>query len=325
MDNENTMMLTILLTLASVEYARTELVGGILLPHGDFAYDPTFFRPNIDKRVAANRIATASREAGKWLVDIVRPEIIILSTPHGIKLDNDFGIYMNDKGAGFATIGGDVIGNSTYKKEYNVSMDIEMDLELSKDLLSSLNDKNVSGIYSFSEATPIILNWGEIIPLLLLPEGQKPYKHIIWSHPERRYDHATEMVPELLEIGQELANWIESRSERIAVIISGDLSHTHQPDGPYGYSNASSIFDKALERWASQPYLNANALLETAKGLQLKAMSCGFTGYIMWHGMLSAKSISTSVVYANLNVTYYGMMAAAFGFGVGFEPTMSHL
>lgn len=31
--------------------------------------------------------------------------------------------------------------------------------------------------------------------------------------------------------------------QRIAVIISADLAHTHSPDGPYGYSNASQPFD----------------------------------------------------------------------------------
>lgn len=307
------MLFIILLNLLTIGHLHAKLVGGILLPHGDFAYDPSFFRPNTRERAAANRIATAARKAGKWLVD-VNPDIIFLSTPHGIKLDNNFGIYMNDKGFGSATIGGDLIGNSTYKKAYNVSKDIDMDLQLSQDLLATLHDKNVSAIYSFSESIPMILNWGEIIPLLLLPEGgHKSYKHIIWSQPERRYNHATEMVPELLQVGQAVVKWIESRPERIGVIISGDLSHTHLPDGPYGYSNASSIFDKDVGKWASAPYSNEKTLLEAAKQLQPRAMSCGFTGYIMWHGMLTAIHMPKSVVYADLNVTYYGMMAASFG------------
>lgn len=312
------MQFIILLKLLTIRRLHAKFAGGILLPHGDFAYDPTFFRPNTPERTAAKRIATAARQAGKWLVDVAKPEIIFLSTPHGIKLDNDFGIYMNDKGIGSATIGGDdVIGNSTYKKPYNVTKHIDMDLQLSKDLLVSLHERNVSGIHSFSEATPMILNWGEIIPLLLLPESHKSYKHIIWSQPERRYDHAVEMVTELLQLGLALAKWIESRPERIAVIISGDLSHTHLPNGPYGYSNASSVFDKALGKWASDPYSNADALLKTAKKLQPCAKSCGFTGYVMWHGMLEALGKTTSTVYADLNVTYYGMMAASFDVGSG--------
>ena len=36
---------------------------------------------------------------------------------------------------------------------------------------------------------------------------------------------------------------LEESPQRIAVIISADLAHTHKADGPYGYSNASQPFD----------------------------------------------------------------------------------
>ena len=32
-------------------------------------------------------------------------------------------------------------------------------------------------------------------------------------------------------------------SEKVAVVISADLAHTHLKTGPYGYSNASEPFD----------------------------------------------------------------------------------
>ena len=32
-------------------------------------------------------------------------------------------------------------------------------------------------------------------------------------------------------------------SERVLVVVSADLAHTHLASGPYGYSNASEPFD----------------------------------------------------------------------------------
>eukprot|EP00980_Cylindrotheca_fusiformis_P007658 scaffold1605_cov141-Cylindrotheca_fusiformis.AAC.21 len=304
----------ILCLLFISQHILAELVGAILLPHGDFAYDPTFFPLNSTERGASKRIAWASRQTGQWLINEKNPDIIVLSTPHGIKLDIDFGIYMSARGKGYATIGGDLHDNSASNKLYNVSLAIDMDLDLSKDLLSVLHNENVSGIYSYNDEMPMPLNWGEIIPLLLLPKENRTYKHIIWSHPQRRYDSSPEMVPELMRVGQTVANWAQSRPERIAVVVSGDLSHTHRQTGPYGYSNASAPFDDAIGKWAANPIKHANSLIRTAKRLQQRAMSCGFTGYVLWHGMIMSPTTRqmTGTVMANLNVTYYGMLAARF-------------
>lgn len=36
--------------------------------------------------------------------------------------------------------------------------------------------------------------------------------------------------------------------ERVVVVISADLAHTHSADGPYGYSPAAQPFDRACGR-----------------------------------------------------------------------------
>jgi aromatic ring-opening dioxygenase LigB subunit len=307
------------------------LVGSVLLPHGDFAYDPFLLPPLTKERRAAEHVALSSRRAGRWLANTARPDIVFVSTPHGIKLDYDYGIYAGSpKGKGVATIGNDLQTNATAKKVYNVSMQVDLAPDLSEELMELLHDRNVEGIYSYDDGAPFPLNWGEIIPLLLLPQPQS-FQYLIWSHPHRRYDHAAlEMVPELLNLGATIAKWAHDRPERIAVLISGDLSHTHlqEPQGPYGYSNASAPFDAALGRWAKNPCEHASSLLHRARRLQGNAKSCGFTGYVLWHGMMCANSSSSfhqtyrSSVLDNRNVTYYGMMAAIFDPMVGLtRPT----
>ncbi len=391
--------------------ADAVVVGGILLPHGDFALDPTFFANETIEREAANEVATGARNAGRWLIELLHQKhhiatttkpriiktldekqysnsletedeltIVLLTTPHGIKLDYDYGIYVGSKGTGTATIGGDctlVRKRSNYSgirgsvesvskrftrlkesthhcqhKPYNVTLE-NIDLApmpLAEDLFTRLRRaKNhpVSGIYSYNDEAPIPLNWGEIIPLLLLPSFATSSKKkssllpLIWTFPYRRYNHSIEMIPELLQIGADIMEWAQQRPEKIAVIVSGDLSHTHLPSGPYGYSTASALFDEAIGVWAGG---NTNTtenfgrnwdpcrpeaaltLLNRAKELQPDAKSCGFTGYVLWHGMMCSSSTfasesfieqSSSVefdskVLVNRNVTYYGMMGAIF-------------
>ena len=419
-------------TPTTQQYATTVdaiVVGGVLLPHGDFALDPSFFANGTVERDVANDVAKGARRAGRWLVQLQQqtqkqhlrgaykyqnksihpretknettrcvgdsdcyvaaeddeePLIVLMTTPHGIKLDYDYGIYVSSRGRGTATIGGDCIGfrddafgynigrerkirnirkgavskesssNETTKehdgrhhcqhKPYNVTLN-NIDLAptaLAKDLLTFLHqEKNhpVSGVYSYDDETPIPLNWGEIVPLLLLPttnphasatttsissSSSSKILPLIWTFPYRRYNHSVEMVPELLQVGADIMDWAQRRPERIAILVSGDLSHTHQSDGPYGYSAASGLYDNAIGRWAGgndnnnnnstregsrhgswdpcQPEATA-ALLKRAKELQPDAKSCGFTGYVMWHGMMCPTSTRSTAPQLSLSLT----------------------
>jgi aromatic ring-opening dioxygenase LigB subunit len=317
-------------------------VGTILLPHGDFAWDPEFCAPGTRERNVAEEISSMARRTARWLLD-QNPDVVLLTTPHGLQLDYDYGIYHSDRGSGSVSIGQDLIPdddssncNSRIKAPYDVSpADLKLaNTSIGEDLLKFLkhmdNHHPVSAIYSPNEDTPVPLYWGEIIPLLiLLEESQKaglegdplPFRPLIWTFPHRRYTQSFEMVPELLRLGADIMTWIRQRPEHIAIVVSGDLSHTHLKNGPYGYSAASTLFDKAIESWIGhrrgpcQPEAEAS-LLDDTTHLQQRAMSCGFTGYVLWHGMMMCHNTDAphfqSLLLANGNVTYYGMCCAFF-------------
>ena len=50
-------------------------------------------------------------------------------------------------------------------------------------------------------------------------------------------------IPMCISAGTELYALLEPLKEKVAVVISADLAHTHLQSGPYGYSNASEPFD----------------------------------------------------------------------------------
>lgn len=317
--------------------AESKLVAALFSPHGDIALDPTFLEPNSKAREAGDEIAKASRAAASWFSTRHELDVIFLSTPHGIQLTHDFGIYLGRQASGSINITGD---GSNHKQPYTVSLPpIELAGDLSLDLVVELtknmnngNPFNVSGIATSADgAQDVPLEWAEIIPLLLFPNHKSRYNHryIIWSYPLRRYTESPEMVPELLAVGNALRAWMEAHPLKIGVLISGDMSHTHQASGPYGYSNASAAFDAAVGTWATNPCQHASALLKTARELQSNALSCGFTGMVLLHGMLCGdleldddnhsgsssrkwEPLDNDRVFVNRNATYYGMMAATF-------------
>jgi aromatic ring-opening dioxygenase LigB subunit len=336
------------------------LQAAVILPHGDFAVDPSLVPPNTREREAADAVAQAAAEIGHWLSRHVDPDLILLSTPHGIALSDDFGIYLGSTASGSADIGKDL--HNASRAPYRLHLPaIALDPRLSQQLVDELIalQQNVSAIQvSADDSVDIPLQWAEVIPLMLIPPRQKqsrfplspssplrqrrldavttstqPRRHLILSQPLRRYTHAIDMVSELVALGRMFRTWIDARPERVAVVISGDMSHTHRPDGPYGYSDQSAAFDAAVGRWAADPCHQATSLLVEARFLQPKALSCGFTGMVLLHGMLCSGDENDNMddpngnkengfdfdptawdshVWANRNVTYYGMMVASY-------------
>ncbi|GIL54118.1 hypothetical protein Vafri_9661 [Volvox africanus] len=137
---------------------------------------------------------------------------------------------------------------------------------------------------------------------------------VILSLPSRRYNHSVDMVPELLALGAGLFAELDSLNERIAIVVSGDLAHTWDPQGPYGFSVHAERFDTAVLQWARN--LDRNALLKTAAKNVLDAKSCGFPGMVILQGLMDNIKPDNmhSVLLEYGHPSYYGMMCAVFDF-----------
>ncbi|XP_064390780.1 protein TTE1956-like isoform X2 [Halichondria panicea] len=258
---------------------RPEIIGAVVLPHGGIALDPSHFKTTNKTSLAqAWEIHNACMKAGK-LIEGLKPDLILLSTPHGVADQTNFQFYLNSKGFGST----DTDNCACPPCCYNVSVDL--DQNVSKDLVIELKamSRNVSGLVGFGDAVPFPLAWGEVIPLHFLLGGARV---VVLSQPNRRYTDSVQMIPELLEMGTSLFSVLESSNLKVVVAISADLAHTHDHNGPYGYSNASQPFDDALGKWAES--LDSQALLHTAASLVDRALSCGFTGLVMLHGLMES-------------------------------------
>lgn len=312
------------------QQVTAEVIAAYVIPHGGLALDPshTNFTNSTDQQLAQ----ALHENLVKLCQDVAeqKPDIIFLSTPHGIMDLDRFLIYLNSEAAGVA-----YADNCDKARNCSVSLNISLAANESLNLVHYLKKSHkVSGISGFGppagssapkirlpsegaddsfDQTAIPLRWGEIIPLYFIPQVQTR-KFIILSHPSRRYNHSETMIPELLHLGRSLYLRLHHLKQRVAVIISADLAHTHQKDGPYGYSTSTQPFDDAVGVWLKT--LDPTALLETAAGYVNEALSCGYTGLVMLHGMLSEGGLKrwTTKLLINAHPTYYGMALASMKF-----------
>lgn len=291
--------------------ALGRILASFVMPHGGIALDPNHFNTtNATSKTEAWEVHKACVKVGQQLHDL-QPDLVFLSTPHGVSDLTNFLLYLNPFGQGYASTDNCQCPPCCY----NISANF--DEELSRKLVNSLGiQKNVSGLSAYGppgqSSEPFPLRWGEVIPLYFIPDLNRT-KVVILSHPSRRYTDDVSMIPELLQLGSTLYELLETLSERVVVIISADLAHTHLASGPYGYSNASGPFDQACGQWAST--LNGEALLVTAASYVDRALSCGYTGLVMLHGLMNAERLTAEWephLIANHHPSYYGMMVASF-------------
>eukprot|EP01116_Phalansterium_solitarium_P011203 TRINITY_DN26813_c0_g1_i1.p1 TRINITY_DN26813_c0_g1~~TRINITY_DN26813_c0_g1_i1.p1 ORF type:complete len:289 (+),score=19.35 TRINITY_DN26813_c0_g1_i1:470-1336(+) len=283
------------------------VVGAFIVPHGAIVLDPAKTQIN-SCQVLHDAMKTCFRRA----VEELDPSIVFVSTPHGHALTRSFGVYLNPTACGDAEWDGEW-------KEFGV--EVSIDQAHSRALINAVQAAQlpVEGITSYSIAAGIPLRWGEAVPLWFLRDalgksGNRP-RYIVMSMPSRRTADAVAMIPELCSLGETVASFLHSLPERVVVMISGDLAHTHQHDHPgqphpYPASPTATAFDSCVGAWVET--LDETRLMTDAAGLVQDALSCGFTGFTMLAAMLRRFPSFRGKLHALEHPTYYGMMVASF-------------
>ena len=138
-------------------------------------------------------------------------------------------------------------------------------------LLTQEIKQNLSREYKAGLINKTVLNHGSGVPLYLLTENLKNIKII------PIYCAQTDL-PTHLSVGENLQKTLVESNQRIAVIASGDLSHTLTPNAPGGYSPKAPGFDqKVIEQLQNKkiPELTKTnpELLEEVQTEGLKAIS----------------------------------------------------
>ena len=314
--------LLLLLLLLLPRAALAALVGGSVVPHGDFALIPALLDPatrNYSLALALHDAAVASGAA----LAAARPDVVLLVAPHAIALAVDFAVYESSALAGTALVGGDLHNASTPLVAVSAAAAgaPAFAAALAANLSASPAGANVSGLLAFGDSVPAPIQWSEVVPVALLAgvlngSGAPGFPGVVvWGQPQRRLACASCMVPELLALGAALAAFADDSALRVWVLVSADLSHVHSAGvNPYPPDDAAAdAFDAAVGDWAAG--LDRDALVVRAAGVADAALSCGFTGLVLLEGALRAARAAPwtpNLMAGPSHPTYYGMAVATF-------------
>ena len=270
----------------------------------------------------------------------LKPDILMLHTPHGMSLSKSVGVYTNCLAK----------GNALWKGEWDeFKVEVPLDNALAMKIIEHFEEDqiDVEGVNCF-EGTEAPLRWGEVVPIWYLErefkKSKQHPKYVILSQSMAKIGEA------MMVIGKSLAKFIKKIDAKVVLVVGGEFSHGHThsysyvplylPDPRWNLppSDTAVVFDRAIEGWATSSDLNligsdarlpscdkvvtwnvslAKAWLDQAIVLQRQALSCVIGGLIVLHGLLSqCDQIKVySKVLARFAPTYYGMAVIVFSLG----------
>ncbi|KAJ3297716.1 hypothetical protein HK104_000194 [Borealophlyctis nickersoniae] len=231
------------------------VIGCAILPHGSMVLDPE--REGLPEGVA--EITNGCRAVGEC-VAAWEPELVVLLTPHGLSASKSPrpGIYMTPSATGTAE----------WKEQYKeYEMSIRIDVDAAQNFLHHLGTYGVACVKITGTEAPLYRS--EIVPLWFLrtlATVRRPPKFMIVSLPTPvggtsviRSAVAKDRIEDNLVFGQHLHRFLTWCPQRVAVVLSGDLAHTHAtactnqlylPDPAWRLpiSDAAAVFDAMIEK-----------------------------------------------------------------------------
>lgn len=253
------------------------LVFSAITPH------PPIIIPQIgkDNLAKVDKTIQALKKLEKELY-ASKPETIIIISPHGSLLPDNFTINLNPVyESSFVDF-----GDFATKKEYKADLGLI-------DKIFEANKYHLP-LKILSEPT---LDHGASVPLFYLCEHLPAIKILPMGY--SLLDSETH-----LEFGKRLKDIIFETNKRIAVIASGDLSHCLTPEAPGGFTPEGKEFDEQLVKLLEQK--DIEGILKLEPDLIEKAGECGLRSFLILLGIIK-------------NINYQPHLLSYEGpFGVGY-------
>lgn len=223
-----------------------------------------------------------------------RPDVIILTTPHGLSLSTSLAIYESDVAVGSAKW-------LNYWQEYY--LEAPCDIEVAQELLAFIKANNTKiAVEGITGPVPAPLAWGEVVPLWFLRESfAEGTKVVILSWPQRRHDPLN-YADEATDIGRALFNFTSAHKSKIGIVFSCDMSHMHGTvpgtrdifSGAQYFGSESELaaaFDASVVKWIKAVIdgdlrKSRQILREECSTMVVAAKVCGWTGFCALQGCM---------------------------------------
>jgi len=227
-----------------------------------------------------------------------KPSVIVLATPHNLRLEATIGVVTAEFAEGTLEVNGK-----------QIRLRCECDRNLAKQVLASAKNSGlpvVGANYGTSEgpASCMPMDWGALIPLWFFAGKSSNKPKILIVTPSREI-----ALKELVDFGTVIAKTAEASGKRVAFVASADQGHAHNADGPYGFNPSSAKFDEIAKRAVLENDLSIllglpQQFIEDAKpdSVWQVAILHGILKHVRMKGRLLSYQVPT----------YYGMLCAAY-------------
>ena len=242
---------------------------GALLPHSPLLL------PSIGKK--HTEILQKTLESYKQIISKVKEkniQTIIIISPHGEKNENKISIN-------------ETLKYTTDLKEFG-DLASKLEINSNQKLIQKIKEKeNIKELFSFFNKET--LNYGSAIVLYILLSELNNIKALSLvcsqENSEKHYNS-----------GMKISNFLEKYDENIAIIASGDMSHTLQKKSPGGYSNKGVKFDNQVKEIITKNENISEKLLNIDINTVEKAKECGLKPLLFTLGILDNYKYKSKVL-----------------------------
>ncbi|TMI13909.1 hypothetical protein E6H35_05385 [Candidatus Bathyarchaeota archaeon] len=266
-----------------------------IMPHGRDII------PQLAARKTKHLFAKTRESVRKIARDIreVRPDTIVIASPHNLRLQDKIGIVTSENTTGQL--------NGPRGKKVNLSL--KCDREFAQDLLQESTRKHlpvVGANYGTAEgpASDMPMDWGTLVPMWFVVKEERVKARTVIVTPSREIP-----LKENVALGTTIAKMAEKRKKRVVFIASADQAHAHKKFGPYGYHRSAAKYDELVSQAVRKNRIESisrlnKRFIESAKpdSLWQMAMLAGLTRVVKMRGSLLSYEVPT----------YYGMVCASF-------------
>lgn len=254
-----------------------KIIGTFIFPHPPIMVEEVGKEETEKTKISIEGALKASeRIAG------IKPDTIVIITPHGTLLKDAMTISSDEKLEGsFCQFGASA-----------VKLDFENDLEL-VDRIMEKADKEGAFCIPMHESVKrnygidAGLDHGAMVPLYFLTKKYKGFRlvHITYSFLSKEQHYG---------LGIAIRDAVSEMDRKVVVIASGDLSHRLKPGAPAGYNPSGSEYDKKYMEIVKAG--DVKSFFSIPESLREDAGECAYNSTLVLMGCLDGFSIKGEIL-----------------------------
>ena len=268
------------------------LLAGFMVPH------PPLIVPAVGRGGEAEiEETTKAYERVAEEIAALKPETIIITSPHSIMYADYFHISPRDSAKGsFISFGAPEV---SFRETYDTNLvEAICDLAAESDFpAGTMGERDRQ------------LDHGTMVPLWFIEKKYRDFKLV-------RTGLSGLPLTDHYKFGQMIAKAIEQTGRRTVIVASGDLSHKLQDYGPYGYAPEGPEYDKRIMDVMGRAAFGE--LLDFDETFCDKAAECGHRSFVIMAGAMDGRKVEAKVL-SHQDVTGVGYGIGTFYPGEAYE------